>query len=142
MPWHLPADLAWFKKQTLGHVMLMGKSTFFSIGKPLPGRETWVISSSMTAREGIHVFATLDAALEAIKARSPERFFIVGGGSIYRQTIAMADELLITRIEAELEGDTYFPEFDEKDWQLTDELQHPADDKNAYSLTFQTFRRK
>lgn len=142
MPWHLPADLAWFKKQTLGHILLMGKQTFLSIGKSLPGRETWVISGSLSPREDIRLFPSLDEAIKEIERRAPERFFVVGGGSIYRQTIAMADELLITQINASLEGDTYFPEFEPGEWELHSESFHPADEKNAYDLNFQHFRRK
>src|SRR5260370_4260992 len=111
LPWRLPADLKRFKTLTLGHTLMMGRKTFESIGRPLPGRTMVVISrGGFRAPEGVQVVATVEEALAAAAADS--EVFVAGGAEIYQQTIARADRLYLTHIDSDFEGDTRFPDFD------------------------------
>lgn len=113
LPWHIPEDLKRFKRLTLGHPILMGRKTFQSIGKPLPGRRNIVISRDPSfSPEGVDVFRSLDAALAALQSELPEgeELYVVGGGEIYRQSIGRADRVHLTVVETEVDGDAYFPE--------------------------------
>ncbi len=120
IPWNIPEDFKYFKNTTMGKTVLMGENTFKSIlgylGKPLPGRQTAVITldRNFTAPEGVRVFFSLDEAWEKLK---DEDVFVCGGASIYRQTIDRADKLYITRVDMEPDGDVFFPAIDEKVWQ-------------------------
>ena len=121
MPWHLPEDLKFFKKTTLGCPMIMGRKTRESFGaKPLPKRPHLVVSrNSDYVAEGTDVFASIDAAIAFAKENYNDKtIFIVGGGEIYKQTIAMADKLILSEIQAEIEGDRTFPEFDESGYDV------------------------
>ncbi len=144
MPWHLPRDLKHFKEVTLGHPVVMGRKTFESIiqslGKPLPGRLNVVISrSNPTVPEGVMVYPSIDEALSALAGRDEEVVDVIGGGEIYALTLPMADRLYLTLIDAKIEGDTWFPVMDERHWQVSDTQTHPADEANAYAMTFVTF---
>ena len=109
LPWHYSEDLKFFKKQTMGHPIVMGRIVFEELNeKPLPGRENIVLSRSKSY-DHVKSFKSIDEALEYLKER--EKVFIIGGGEIYRQTIERADELIITEIKKEFEGDTFFPEY-------------------------------
>jgi len=117
MPWHIPEELAYFRKTTLGKAVIMGRSTFQSIGKVLDQRQNIVLSSDPSlSMEGVQVAGTLDAAIRL--ARSDEAF-IIGGASVYEQAIGLADRLYITYIHQDLVGDRYFPEIDDKKWVKT-----------------------
>lgn len=117
IPWHYSDDLKFFKKTTLGHVIVMGRKTFESIGsKPLPGRQNIVVSSKQKSQEGIHVISNPEQ-LEEIRLNS-DQVFIVGGSAIYEHYLPIADQLIITEIKQEFEGDTYFPNY-RKDIGLT-----------------------
>lgn len=140
MPWHMPSDLAHFKRLTMGHVMIMGKNTYLSIGKPLPGRTTWVLSTSMEPSPGITIFESLDEILAKARKLDQERFFIVGGGTLYASLMSQADELYVTEIETTLEGDTFFPSIDAKRWELIQSEPHPANEKNSFPYTFKLFK--
>jgi dihydrofolate reductase len=107
IPWHLPEDFKWFKKMTTGHVVVMGRKTFESIGKPLPNRETIVVSKSGFIYPGVRTVASL----EEIKAESRE-IFICGGAQIYEQALPQCSDLFLTRVKRTVEGDTFFPEFE------------------------------
>ncbi len=110
--WHLPGDLPRFRALTLGHPVVMGSVTFASIGKPLPGRTTIVLTKDLAwAHEGVIVAHTLDEALEAATARDPHEVFVAGGGSVYAQAITRADRLLLTLVDDDTEGDTFFPDW-------------------------------
>ncbi|NLE47866.1 MAG: dihydrofolate reductase [Sandaracinaceae bacterium] len=110
LPWNYPEDLRHFREKTMGHVILMGRKTFESIGRPLAGRENFILSASgFEGPEGTRTFRDLDAALEAAYAIDPEPF-IIGGASLYEKALPQVTELILTQIDAEYEGDAYFPE--------------------------------
>ena len=114
LPWRLPADLAHFKRTTMGHALVMGRRTFESIGRPLPGRRTIVVTRDPTWRHaGVEVAHDVD---EAIALAGPGEVFVAGGGEIYRLTMPRADRLLITEVEAPAAGSVYFPPIDPVQW--------------------------
>ena len=141
LPWHMAGDLKRFKALTLGHHMIMGRRTFQSVGKSLPGRTTVVVTrdAAFCAPEVI-VVRSVDEALRA--ADDDDEPFICGGAEIYRQTLHRADRMYITQIHAEVEGDTSFPEFDDvNEWRLVDREDFEADEKNDYAYSFLTYDR-
>ncbi|WP_448553463.1 type 3 dihydrofolate reductase [Thalassotalea montiporae] len=142
MPWHLPADLAYFKQTTLGKPVVMGRKTFESIGRPLPGRQNIVITRNTAyVADGVEVVDSIEAALAL--TQDVEEVMVIGGGAIYQHCLPAANKLYITHIEASIEGDTQFPEYDiEKDWLLTSNTVRAADEKNAYALNFCVYERK
>lgn len=140
MPWHLPADLAHFKKLTSGHVIVMGRRTWESIGCPLPNRLNVVLTRQTDYdAKGAVVVHSLG---EAIKVGGEQRIFVIGGGELYAQALQEATSLHVTRIDATIDGDTCFPVFDESNWQCENKVIRPADDKNQYSLVFETWAKK
>ena len=140
MPWRLSNDLRRFKRITMGHHMLMGRKTFDSIGQALPGRTTVVISRSATYDDpNIRVARSLEQAIEL--AAGDDEIFVTGGAQIYGIALPIADRIHLTRIHVELEGDTFFPDVDWTEWQLTDEQRNRADEKNDYDHSFLTFER-
>jgi len=118
IPWHLPEDFKWFKQTTLGHVLVMGRKTFASIGRPLPGRETIVLSRSGWSHPGVRTAATLT---EAAALAGERKAFICGGAQIYEQALPWCDELLLTLVKREVAGDAFFPRF-EDDFTLVAEV--------------------
>jgi dihydrofolate reductase len=109
LPWKISEDLKWFKKITLGHTLLMGRKTWESLPGPLPKRENWVLSSTLTTQPDIQVFTKLEKALEAA---SNHELFIIGGGELYRQTLPLCGELYVSEVHREIEnGDAFFPDF-------------------------------
>jgi len=142
LPWYLPADLKRFKALTTGHHMIMGRKTFDSLGKPLPGRTNVVVtrSADFCGAPGIVVVPSIDAALDV--AKGDAEIFIAGGAQIYEQMIHRAGRMYLTRIHADFDGDTLFPDFDDvTEWQLTDSEHHEADEKNAWPYSFLTYER-
>ena len=138
MPWHIPEDLKHFKRLTLGHPVIMGRKTCESIGRPLPGRENIVITRSASLdMPGIHVAASLDQALELARGRPA---FVIGGGEIYRLALPLADCLHLTEIDAVMEGDAFFPEFDMNEWECTAREESPAGANPSYA--FVTYQRR
>ncbi|SJL84924.1 type 3 dihydrofolate reductase [Vibrio palustris] len=134
MPWHLPADFAWFKRCTLGKPVIMGRKTYESIGRPLPGRPNIVISrDSDLLIEGVSTVTSIDEAL-ALSADYAE-VMVIGGGSIYAACLPRADRLYITEINADLIGDTHFPDWGEG-WHETYREHYAADEKNQYNMEF------
>ncbi|MFZ3420026.1 type 3 dihydrofolate reductase [Vibrio harveyi] len=134
MPWHLPADFAWFKRCTMGKPVVMGRKTYESIGRPLPGRLNIVISRDESlCIEGVTTVTSIEQALDV--AAEVEEVMIIGGGAIYAACLPMATKLYVTHIEAEIEGDTQFP-----DWGIefkeTYSEAYQADEKNAYNMRF------
>lgn len=118
MPWHLPEDLRHFKVMTLGKPIVMGRKTFDSIGRPLPGRHNIVISrQEELAIEGATCVTSFEAAMAA--AGDIEELVVIGGGQLYRTTLALADKLYLTEINLNVDGDTYFPEWDDGTWLKT-----------------------
>ena len=135
MPWHLPADLKHFKAVTLGHPVVMGRRTFDSIGRALPGRRNVVISRSKPdLPDGVMLAHGLDEALEA--CAGAERVMVIGGGEIYAQAMPLADFLELTLIDAAIDGDTHFPYFSLRNWAVLRLQSRPADERNAYALRF------
>ncbi|MFM5566017.1 type 3 dihydrofolate reductase [Aeromonas veronii] len=143
MPWHLPADLAHFKRVTLGKPVLMGRKTFESIGRPLPGRRNLVISRNPGYQaDGIEVVGSVEAALALLAGSSVEELMVIGGGHLYAEMLPSADCLYLTRIDLAVEGDTRFPAFDDGQWQRIDCESHPADEKNPHPYSFETWQRR
>ena len=140
MPWHLPADLAYFKRTTLGKPIIMGRKTYESIGRPLPGRKNIVISRDDEYRaEGVEVVGSVEAALALVS--DVEEVMVIGGGAIYKHCLPAAQRLYITHIDANIVGDTYFPKYDLNEWQLAVSEVKAADEKNNYQLRFNVYER-
>ncbi len=118
IPWHISDDLKRFKRLTMGHPILMGRKTYESIGKPLPGRTNIVLTRNPQFRpaEGVRSFASLDAALEFCRQQKADTAFVIGGADLYRQSIDRADTLLLTHVHQRIDGDTKFPDFDRSQW--------------------------
>ncbi|MEE1954519.1 type 3 dihydrofolate reductase [Aeromonas sp. 75A] len=143
MPWHLPADLAHFKRVTLGKPVLMGRKTFESIGRPLPGRRNLVISRNPGYQaEGIEVVGSVEAALALLAGSSVGELMVIGGGHLYAEMLPSADCLYLTQIDLTVEGDTRFPAFDDGQWQRIACESHPADEKNPHPYSFETWQRR
>ncbi|WP_404342930.1 type 3 dihydrofolate reductase [Pseudoalteromonas mariniglutinosa] len=138
MPWHLPADLQHFKKVTMDKPVIMGRKTFESIGRPLPGRRNIIITrNSDYSAAGIEVVNSPEAALALIS--DVEEVMVIGGGNIYQQFLADADTLYLTFIDLDVEGDTQFPNYEKvAQWQLREEQKKQPDNKNSYAYTFVT----
>lgn len=141
MPWRIPQDFAFFKKTTMGHPMVMGRATFDSIGRPLPGRRSIVVTRSRTwEHDGVEVAHSLDDAIDlAARGEGGEEIFIVGGGQIYRQAMPTADRLLITEVELKPEGQVTFPEIDTTQWSERSRVQ--VNDPDNVSFAFVTYER-
>ncbi len=137
LPWHLPADLQWFKHLTMGHCLLMGRRTFEAIGQPLPGRRTIVLSRNPDyPAPGCIVVTDIATAMAA--AEPAEQLFICGGGEIYRQTLDQAERIYLTELDIEVTGDTFFPEFDENEFEIISQEQGSGPFKYRFSI----FQRK
>ena len=140
LPWHLPDDLKRFKALSLGKPIVMGRRTFDSIGRPLPGRTNIVISRhSGLAIEGVRVVHSLDAALAA--AGSVPEIVVIGGAEIFRQVLPRTNTIHLTRVHAQVAGDVVFPELDPAQWRETAVEHHPADARHAHALSFVTLQR-
>lgn len=134
MPWHLPADFAWFKRCTMGKPVVMGRKTYESIGRPLPGRLNIVISRDETLKiEGVTTVTSIEQALDV--AGDVEEVMIIGGGTIYAACLPMANKLYVTHIEAAIDGDTQFPDWGDQFKETYSET-YQADEKNAYNMRF------
>jgi dihydrofolate reductase len=141
LPWHLPADLAFFKRTTMDKPIVMGRKTFDSIGKALPGRRNIVITGNPDFEAtGCDVVDSIDAAMSL--ASEGDEVMLIGGASLYAQTIAYATRLYITRIHDSFEGDTWFPEFDLRQWRLENREDFDADHSNRHSYSFIKFVRE
>ena len=128
LPWRLAEDLKWFKKITMGHVVLMGRKTWDSLPFPLPGRKNWVISRSLEKKEGMQVFGSIEEAEENLDPE--EQIFVIGGGEIYAQTLSKCREIYVTEVLQSIEdGDAFFPSF-EKDFNVEEIL----DENEAFIL--------
>ncbi len=142
LPWHLPADLKRFKSLTMGHHLIMGRKTFASIGRPLPGRTTIIVTRDQSFQpEGCLVAHSLETALEFARLDLENDVFVIGGAEIFIQAIELADRIYLTQVHSSLPADVYFPEFAAADWLETDSEYHPADEKNRYPFTFKILAR-
>lgn len=139
--WHLPDDFKRFKELTTGHYIIMGRKTFETFPKPLPNRTHVVITRQKDYHpEGAIVVHSLEKALEV--AKDDEQPFIIGGGEIYKLALSKSDKIELTRVHETFEADAFFPEIDEKNWELTNSSFHPKDEKHAYSFTYLTYERR
>ncbi|MEY4478230.1 MAG: hypothetical protein RL276_535 [Bacteroidota bacterium] len=137
--WHLPNDLKYFKEKTRGFPIIMGRKTFDSLGRPLPGRRNMVVTRQPNwSAEGVEVFATVEDALAALEGADG---FIVGGGEIYRIALPLVDVLYVTLVHTEISGaDTWFPEYRDRFTEVARE-DHPADERHAYAYSFVTLNK-
>ena len=143
LPWHLPADLKYFRQLTTGHTVIMGRKTYESIGKALPNRENLVITWDMAFRaaEGVLICHSLEEALHQVREQQGE-VFIIGGDMLYRQSMGRAERLYLTRVHTRIEnGTAFFPEPDTEEWKLVQSSYLPADEKNALACTFEVYDR-
>lgn len=139
MPWHLPADFAYFKKVTTGHPVIMGRKTFESIGRPLPGRRNIVVSRNPDFRaQGIEVVASVREAIEMSQGRDP---FVIGGATLYAEALPRADRIYLTEVDASPEGDTLFPILDQNAWREMTRESRNADEKNPHAMAFVVLER-
>ncbi|MEL0610798.1 type 3 dihydrofolate reductase [Vibrio echinoideorum] len=134
MPWHLPADFAWFKRSTMGKPVVMGRKTYDSIGRPLPGRLNVVISRDESLKiEGVTTVTSIELALELLS--DVDEVMIIGGGSIYESCLPKADKLYLTYIDFAVDGDTQFPEWGEG-WKQSFSETYQSDEKNKHNMEF------
>ena len=143
VPWKLPADLRRFQRLTMGHTMLMGRRTFESIGsRPLPGRPLIVVSRREGyAPEGVRVARSVQEGIDLAREAGETELFVAGGTGIYREALPVADRLQLTRIEEDVPGDAYFPEFDETQWRLVEREDHGPGEGVPFSWSFQVYDR-
>ena len=146
LPWHLSEDLRYFKRVTLGKPIVMGRKTFESIGRPLPGRTNIVISRNPDfSADGVKVVSTLDAALELAESIAlidgAEELMVIGGAQIYAEALPSAERLYLTEVHAEVEGDAYLPEIDWSEWREVRRERHEAMEPNPYDYSFVVFER-
>ena len=143
LPWHLSSDLKRFKTLTMGHHILMGRKTFESINRSLPGRTMIVVSRKKDYRvEGGEVVHSVQEGLDLAERREESELFIIGGGQIFAQTIGLADRIYLTRVHTSAGCDVFFPEYDEKAWQKTDVSYHSASAQDDFDFTFKTLIRR
>ena len=141
LPWRLSEDLKRFKATTMGKPILMGRRTFESIGKPLPGRANIVLTRDRAWQaNGVLTVGSIEEALERSR-RAPE-LAVIGGAEVFRLALPVTDLIYLTRVEADVEGDTYFPEIDPREWTEDVVTTYPADEKNQYPTTYLTLRRR
>jgi dihydrofolate reductase len=137
LPWHLSADLKRFRELTMGHHILMGRKTYETIGRALPGRTTLVLTRNQDFKaENVLVASSLAAALELVMKRGEDEAFIIGGGQTYTQALPLADRIYLTRVHATVEVDAHFPPIDYRLWRQTRLSAHPADEKNDFPFSF------
>ena len=143
IPWHLPADLKYFKKVTTGHHIIMGRNCFESIGRALPKRTNVIITRDMFYTVSNCLIAhSIGEALSIAEANGEEEAFIIGGGQIYEQTIDIWDKLYLTEVDLDVEGDVFFPQIDMSEWKLSKKQDCTKDEKNLHNYSFRQYERK
>ena len=147
LPWRLSSDLKRFKANTIGRPVIMGRKTFQSIGKPLPGRDNIVVTRDKGfSADGVSAVPDIGAALALARSKAKEagvsEICVIGGGEIYRQTFGSADRLVVTFVEDEIEGDTKFPEIDSRVWREVFSENHPAGEKDSHATRHVVFERR
>lgn len=141
LPWHLPDDLRHFKRLTTGNPIVMGRRTFESIGRPLPDRRNIVMTRDPDyVAPGCDVVSSVREALDLVE--DADEVMIIGGGQVYREFLPHAERIYLTRVQADVEGDTYFPDIDEAGWRLVSSEPHAADEKHAYAFDVMVFERR
>ena len=142
LPWHLPRDLKHFKQITLNQTIVMGRRTFESIGRLLPRRKHIILSRDIDfCVEGATIMHSLDILLNEHKKPSDKTLFIIGGGQLYMQSLAYADQIYLTRVHTKILGDTFFPELSAQNWQLISNEFFEKDQKNKFDLSFQMLKK-
>ena len=144
LPWHLPEDLKFFKRTTIGKPVIMGRKTYEALGKPLPGRLNIVLSrnTNLDLPESVLRFSEPDEAIAFLGQEQVEEAFIIGGGVIFKETMSLLDKIYMTRVHTHLDvADTFFPEIDHTHWKLTWSEDHQADEKHKFAFTFQLYER-
>lgn len=149
LPWHLPADLKYFKERTAGKTVIMGRKTYESIidaiGKPLPNRLNVVITTSSpdyNTPDGVLQFGSLNGCMNSLNHEQLNGSFIIGGNLLFKDAINFVDTMYITRVHTTVDGDVFFPKFNKDEWELTWSERHEADEKNTHSYTFEEYKRK
>ena len=141
LPWKLPNDMKFFKNVTWGMPVIMGRKTYEALGKPLKGRKNIVVSRSDLQHENIIVVKNLEDSLFVAKQTDAREAMVIGGGEIYRSFFQKAGRIYLTRVDAEPEGDAWFPSIDHNDWHLMSKKDHEADEKHAHNYSFQVWER-
>lgn len=139
LPWHLPADLQHFKSVTMSKPILMGRKTYDSIGRPLPGRQNIVLTRDDIEIDGVTVVHSIDEAVSA--AGDAKELMVIGGSSIYELVMPKVQRMYLSFIDGEFDGDAWFPAFDESEWNIIDSSMRAPDEKNAYACRFVTYAR-
>ena len=143
LPWRLPDELKYLKRTTMGHTLLMGRKTYDSIGRPLPGRTSIVVSRNpdYAPHPDVIVVKSFERGVELAAERGASELFAFGGESIYAAALPQADRLYLTRVHAQIDGDAFFPEFDLTQWKLVEETPHAVDERHAYAYTHEVYER-
>lgn len=142
LPWRLPTDLKYFKSTTLGKPIVMGRKTFESLGKPLPGRPNIVITRQNDFQpEGAYVVRSVEEGIEKAQSFGGDELFITGGSQIFEQAWPLVERIYLTRVYAVVHGDAFFPQLDGAEFELVTDERHEADEKNQYSFSFQVWER-
>lgn len=142
IPWYLPADLAYFKRTTINHPVIMGRNTFHSIGRPLPKRTNIVITRDpFFSADGILVAHDIEEALSLAEQTGAEETFIIGGGQIYSKSMEYWDKIYLTEVEMTVDGDTFFPEINPEEWREISREPHTPDEKNEHPYAFVVLER-
>nr|AIA11214.1 Dihydrofolate reductase [uncultured bacterium] len=143
LPWRLPADLKRFRELTMGHHIVVGRKTFESIGRPLPGREMIVVTRDRAYRaEGCAIVHSFEEALALARGRGEGEVFVCGGAEIYALALPLADRMYLTMVEAEVEADTFFPEWEERAWAERNVVRHESDERHSHPFTFKLLVRE
>jgi dihydrofolate reductase len=143
LPWRLPADLQRFKSVTMGHHLIMGRKTYESIGRSLPGRTTIVITRQVDyPAQGALIAHSLPQALQMAESRGESEAFVIGGGQIFRQALDRAYRIYLTQVHAELQADTHFPILDASKWEALEVSEHLSDERNEYPFTYKVLEKK
>jgi len=142
LPWHLPEDMRWFRRHTLGKTIVMGRTTYQSFGsKALPDRHNIILSRDhQFSASDATVLSSLDQALKL--SSNGEEIMVIGGADIYRQCLPLASRLYLTLVHTQISGDAYFPEVDWREWEKLEQLDHPRDEKHAYAFSFFRYQRR
>ena len=144
LPWNLKTDLAHFKEYTTNKIIIMGRKTYESIGRPLPNRTNFIVSRTLNSVAGAKVFNNLEESIQAAKEKSVEsdeeaEAVIIGGGYLFRDTILTFNKLVLTRVDCDIEGDVYYPSIDLSKWHLTDSKSFEKDIDNDYNFTVEVY---
>jgi dihydrofolate reductase len=142
LPWRLANDFKYFKNKTWGMPVIMGRNTFESLKKDLPGRINIVVTNKTDWHpQNIFITHTIDEAIEKAKESDAKEIFIIGGGKVFKETINMVDRIYLTRVHTKVEGDTSYPEINKNEWKLISSQSHPHDEKNNYPYTFEVWEK-